>query len=84
MIKKDQLKKLSNEIKPQFNLGKLGITSTFIETIDKYLEAHNIVKIKCSIAEDKSSVKYYANEISKETESTIIDKKGFTFTVYRK
>ena len=85
-MKKEQLKELkqlANTLKPQFNLGKAGLTKTFIDTIDKYLTAHNIVKIKALIAEDKSSVEYLAGEITKETNSILIDKRGFTFTIYR-
>jgi len=85
-MKKEQLKELkqiANSLKPQFNLGKSGITEKFIETIDNYLTAHNILKVKALIAEDKSSLEYLANEIAKETNSTIIDKRGFTFVVYR-
>ena len=78
-----ELKKIAATLKPEFNLGKSGITEKFIETVDKYLEAHGIVKIKALIAEDKSSLEYLANEIAKETNSTILDKRGFTFVVYR-
>jgi RNA-binding protein len=86
MIKTElkELKKQANTLKPEFNLGKNGITTSFVDTIDKYLEVHNIVKIKVLIAIDKDGVKYYADEISKTTESEIIDRKGFTFTIYRK
>ncbi len=78
-----QIKKAANEIKPMFNLGKAGLTDTFIETIDKYLDAHSIVKIKVLVAEDKDGAKYYAEEIAKKIEADIVDLKGFTFTLYR-
>ena len=32
------LKRISNDIKPQFNLGKSGMSEKFIETVDKYLD----------------------------------------------
>ena len=78
-----ELKKISNTLKPMFNLGKEGLTDNFVKTIDEYLEAHNIVKIKVLIAGDKDDVGYFADEIAKETESIIIEKKGFTFTLFK-
>ncbi len=79
-----ELKKIASNLKPQFNLGKQGITNTFIRTIDEYLKAHEIVKIKALIAEDKNSVKYLAEEVSKETNSIIVETRGFTFVLFRK
>lgn len=81
--KKKELKRLSNEIKPMFHLGKNGITNTFIETVDKYLKAHQIVKIKCLISTDKDSMQYYSQEIAKEVRAEIIDLKGFNFVLFR-
>lgn len=78
-----QLKKISNELKAQFNLGKAGITNSFIKMVDEYLEAHNVVKIKASIAQDKNALSFYADEIAKETLSEIVEKKGYTFTLFR-
>lgn len=79
-----ELKKEANSLKYQFNLGKNGINKTFIDSISKYLEAHEIVKIKSSLAEDKESLKYYAEEVARETESEIVEVKGYTFTLYKK
>lgn len=78
-----EIKKTANEIKPMFNLGKAGLTDTFIDLIDKYLDAHSIVKVKALVAEDKSKVKFYAEQISKKLEADIVDLKGFTFTLFR-
>lgn len=85
-MKKEQikaLKKISNELKAQFNLGKNGITDTFIETIDKYLKAHEIVKVKASLAANKSDIKTYSEDIAKQTNSQVVDLKGYTFVLYR-
>jgi RNA-binding protein len=78
-----ELKKFANELKPQFNIGKSGLTDTLIDTIDKYLEAHEIVKIKVLSAINKTQVKNYAKEISEKIDVEIIEQKGFTFTLYR-
>ena len=77
------LKKMASELRPQFNLGKSGITDTFIQTIDEYLGAHKIVKIKSSLAEDKDMLVNLAKEVADKTEAEIIDKRGFTFTLFR-
>ncbi len=77
------LKKVANDLKPQFNLGKNGLTDTFIETIDKFLEAHGIVKIKVLGAEDREGVKVIAEKLAEALTADIIDKKGFTFVLYR-
>jgi len=79
-----EIKKSANGLKPMFNLGKAGITASFIDLIDKYLAVHHLVKVKVLIATDTKDIEFYASEIAKETESIIVDKKGFTFVVYRK
>jgi len=78
-----ELKKVANGMKPMFNIGKSGVTETLIDMIDKYLDAHGIVKIKSLVAEDKAAVKESAEKIAKEIEAEIVDLKGFTFTIYR-
>lgn len=85
MEKKDlkELKKIANDIKPQINIGKNKITENLIKSIDEYLDAHELVKIKSLSAIDKEEVKKQAEEIANATESDIIDMKGFTFTLYR-
>ena len=77
-------KKEANGLKPMFQLGKAGITATFIELVDKYLKVHEIVKIKVLIATSTGDIQFYADEISKETNSIVLEKKGYTFTIFRK
>ena len=79
-----EAKAMCSDLKPQFNLGKAGITSTFIKTINEYLEAHEIVKIKALIATDKDSLSYFAQQVAEDTHAQILQKKGFTFILYRK
>lgn len=80
---KKELKKIANNLKPQFNIGKLGITNNFIESIDDYLEAHNIVKIKMMNIESKDKIKEIAKDFANKLDSEIIDEKGFTFVLFR-
>ncbi len=76
-------KKISNSLKPQFNLGKLGITQTFLKTIDEYLIANQIVKIKVSIAKDKKDLEKFAEKCVVKLNAELVEAKGFTFTLYR-
>lgn len=78
-----EAKRIASELKPQFNIGKNAITETLIDTIDKYLEAHKIVKIKVLSAQSKDQVKEYAQNIANQTDSEIVQKVGFTFTLFR-
>jgi len=80
---KKELKRIANEIKPQFNLGKEGVTKNFITLVDKYLNAHEIVKIKDLSSASRNDTIGKAQNLAKELKAEIIDKKGFTFVLYR-
>lgn len=77
------LKRIANSLKSQFNVGKSGITEAFVESVNDYLEAHKIVKIKVLSAVDKDQVTQIANDLIEETDAELIEKKGFTFVLYR-
>ncbi|MDA3855927.1 MAG: YhbY family RNA-binding protein [Candidatus Woesearchaeota archaeon] len=81
---KKEIKSIANALKPQFNVGKSAITDTFIDTVDNYLRAHEIVKIKSLIAKDKGELKKMAAFLAEETDSEVVDVKGFTFVLFRK
>ncbi|MEC8221274.1 MAG: YhbY family RNA-binding protein [Nanoarchaeota archaeon] len=78
-----ELKKAAADLKAEFNLGKNGITDTFLDSINKNLQAHSLTKIKCSLAEDKDALKYYAQEVAKELGATLVETRGYTFTLYK-
>ena len=78
-----EAKKIANELKPQFNIGKNKVTDTLIESIDQYLDAHQIVKIKVLSAISKDEVKEIAEQIANATDSEIVQKVGFTFVLFR-
>ncbi len=87
MINKKELKEIkkhANMLKPEFIIGKNGVTSAFVKQVSDYLDAHNIVKIKCLSAENKDAVKVVAADLQGKIEgSVIVDMKGFTFVLYR-
>ncbi len=66
--------------KPHVILGKKGITDEFIKHVLKLLKKYKIIKIKVlkSIAYN-SNIKEIANQISKETNSYLIDVRGKKF-----
>ncbi len=78
-----ELKKIAADLKAEFNLGKNGITETFLDSVNKYLEAHQLVKIRVSLAEDKDALKYYAQEVAKELSATLVETRGYTFTLFK-
>lgn len=80
-MEKKELKKIASDLKAHFNLGKNGITDTFIDTVEKYAEAHTLVKVKCTLAEDKDSLKKYAKEVAEKTELMLVETRGYTFTL---
>ena len=76
----DFKKVLLNE--PHEILKKKGITQEFINHTVKLLKRYKIIKIKAlkSIA-NKSNIRELASQIAKETESNLLDVRGFTFVV---
>ncbi len=78
-----ELKKKANAISSMISIGKSGITDTFIKSVDNYLKANKIVKIKCQTAVGRDEVVKFADEVSSKTNSNVVDVKGFTFTIYR-
>ena len=77
-------KKEANGLKPMFQLGKAGITEQFIDLVEKYIKVHEIIKIKVLTATCTGDIEYYATEVAKQTKATVLEKKGYTFTIYRR
>lgn len=82
MDKKD-LKCIISQLKSQFNIGKEGINDNFVDTVDKYLEAHKVVKIKSLVAKNKEELAMQAQDIANRTDSEVAEKKGYTFVLIR-
>ena len=66
--------------KPHCTLGKQGITEEFIQHVVKLLKRYKVIKIKAlkTIA-SKSNIKSIASEISKLTNSYLLDVRGKIF-----
>jgi RNA-binding protein YhbY len=68
--------------KPNCILGKKGITEEFLNHIDPLLKRYKTIKIKVLKAVAAlSSMKDLANQISKATESSILDTRGNTIII---
>jgi RNA-binding protein YhbY len=82
-ITRKELKKISSQIKPKFNIGKSGISSNLLDQLDKYLEANNIVKVKSLICENSNELEIQAKEIGEKLDAEVIEIRGFNFVLYR-
>lgn len=77
------LKGLANTIKPITQIGKGGITESFILQLNDALEARELVKI--NILENNTlKAKQAANEVAKLTNSEFVQAIGNKFVLYRK
>lgn len=76
------LRGLANSLDPIFQIGKHGITESFVKQINDALEARELIKIKVlknSILEAKEA----ANDLAEMTNSDIVQIIGNKFVLYR-
>lgn len=76
------LKGLANKIDPIFQLGKNGITESFLKQVDDALEAREIVKVNV-LSNSFLDVKEAANEVANETNAEFVQSIGNKFVIYR-
>lgn len=65
-------------------IGKRGITNQLIDEVLKQLEKKGIIKVKIlksALKTDEAS--NIIKRVTEETESTLIDKRGHVFTLYK-
>ena len=76
------LKGLANTEKAITQIGKAGITESFLEQLDLALEAREIVKV--SILENSLlDTKETANEVAAQLNAEFVQAIGSKFTIYR-
>lgn len=78
------LKKITAQLKPQFFIGKAGITTEFITQIKEYLLKYELVKIKSHTAVNADDLKTQIEELNQRLNTQSLDIKGFTFCLYSK
>ncbi|MEA4815250.1 MAG: YhbY family RNA-binding protein [Lachnospiraceae bacterium] len=76
------LRSLSNKLETIFQIGKSGITPELVETVDKALEARELVKLRVLDASLLSATDA-ASTVSGRTRSEIVQVIGTRFVLYR-
>lgn len=77
------LKKIAQEMRPTFMIGKDEITPAVITSIDEYLAAHEMVKVQIqdgAMLDPKAA----ANEIAEELGAEFVQAIGRRFVLYRR
>ncbi|MFT9495571.1 ribosome assembly RNA-binding protein YhbY [Anaerosolibacter sp.] len=77
------LKSLANTVKPITQIGKMGITESFINQLNEALEARELIKIHV-LETSLLNTKDAANEVAQLTESEFVQAIGNKFVLYRK
>ena len=79
---RSELKRIAQEIKPTVMIGKEGLTENVVESIDKYLEAHELVKVQLqegAVLDPKKT----ANEVAERLGADFVQAIGRRFVLYR-
>lgn len=76
------LKSMANRIDPIFQVGKNGVTESFLRQVDDALEAREIVKIKV-LNNSMLDAKEVGNEVAQKTRSEFVQSIGNKFVIYR-
>ena len=80
-----RLKREMTEEKPTVWIGKNGITQGIVDDVTRKLKKDEIVKIKILKSGLKSgSCEELAEEVSRLTESTLIETRGHTIILFKK
>ena len=73
---------MAQEIRPTAMIGKEGLTETVISSIDKYLEAHELIKVQLqegAILDPKET----ANVVADKLNADFVQAIGRRFVLYR-
>ena len=77
------LRSIANTLKPITQIGKEGVTESFLEQLNAMLDSREIVKV--TILETAGlDAKETANAICKALRAEFVQAIGFKFTLYRK
>lgn len=76
------LKGLANRLKPIAQIGKHGISDSFINQLDELLENKELVKVNI-LETSLLSAKEVANELAQRTNSEFVQAIGNKFVLYR-
>lgn len=76
------LKSKANTIDPIFQLGKNGLTESFIKQVDLVLESRELIKINV-LNNSGLEAKEIAIQLSEELEAEFVQSMGNKFVIYR-
>ena len=76
------LRGMAHYLKPVVQMGKNGLTDTVVESIDKALSDHELIKVRIAVSPDGGK-REVADEIAERTHSTWVGLVGFVAILYR-
>lgn len=76
------LKALANRIEPIFQVGKSGVTESFLKQLDEALEAREIIKINV-LNNSSLEAKEVALEVCEKLSAEFVQSIGNKFVIYR-
>ncbi|MFA6088234.1 MAG: YhbY family RNA-binding protein [Candidatus Woesearchaeota archaeon] len=82
----ENLVAMSHVTKPTVWIGKKGMDPLIIEEIKKQLKAKKLIKVKIlggAIDEHNIDKKQFPYEVAKLVDAEVVNKIGFTFTLYK-
>jgi RNA-binding protein len=79
---KKLLRGLAHPLKPVVHVGKNGITDTVLESIDKALDDHELIKVK--LVDPQGMKKELAEEIAERSGGSWVGLVGHVVTLYRR
>jgi RNA-binding protein len=77
------LRQAAHHLKPVVWVGKNGITEGLISEIEKALEIHELIKIKCHLGE-REERDAGIEKICSETDANLVQRIGNIVTLYKK
>lgn len=88
LMEKDKIYRLKSEaskLNPIINIGKNGVNDAVIDELKKHIKASRLVKVKVlrSAETADKDFKAIAEELAKNTASTLIEVRGRTLVLYR-
>lgn len=79
---KKQLKGLANTLEIKYQIGKNGITPTLIESLDKGLEAHELIKVSVLKSLDLPIMEI-ALDLSSKLHAEVVQVLGRSIVLFR-
>ena len=76
------LRGMAHYLKPVVQMGKNGLTDTVVESIDKALSDHELIKVRIAPSADGGK-RELADEIAERTRSAWVGLVGFIVILYR-